>query len=234
MEQLLSIHFKSGRRRWIDLGSYVSSEPFGPNLATELDLRLDDISEGLYLEISYNAMRAEDKPEWGQAPQEADERGAACELVGGAYYCILEPNELSDVSRIEAGGEVLLKAFGDHVVVLEKLNTLCQDYLGDPSATYLAIAMLYPILRDRRARTLGTGEGAAGEDVDRDIAMEMGITVDVLNDARAFVEQVGTGGADSEEGLGEGGPVEDGGKALSEGGVEALPWACEEEDAEEG
>lgn len=181
MEKFISIHFKNGRRRWIDLSSFVSSEPFGTNLATELDLRLDDISEGLYLEISYNAPKEEERPEWGQAPKEQDERGVPCELAGGAYYCVLEPHELKSVSQIEADGGPMLKAFGDHLVVLEKLTTLCRDYLDDPTVTYPAIAELYPILLKRVEER---GQNLCEGDIDRLVAQEMGIDLEVLDEAR--------------------------------------------------
>lgn len=202
MQQLLCIHFKDGRRRWIDLSSYVSSEPFGQNIATELDLRLDDISKGLYLEVSYNTLQAEDKPEWGQAPQEADERGYACKLAGGAYYCILGPEDLATVSQVESNGDVLLKAFGDQhqLVVLEKLNTLCLDYLSDAQSTFDCIAALYPILYAKHTRLLGSaGSDMSAEDVDRAIALEMGITTEILAEARSLAESFDDDDEDEDE-----------------------------------
>ncbi|MEG0374655.1 MAG: hypothetical protein RR672_03405 [Raoultibacter sp.] len=152
---------------------------------SEFDLRWDDLSEGLILEISTQTPEGEERPEFGRPIQDPDERGSLCHLSGATYIYLLEPEDMKDVSQIKYRGETMVKAMGDELVVLGKLGELVATYLGDVEITYDAINALYPILFRRHSRELEPCSGVR-VDIDRAIALEMGISEKVLAAAREY------------------------------------------------
>lgn len=185
MDPILDIRFKNGRQRLYDPSAYTTSEPFGLNVMSEFDIRWDDISEGLVVEISKQAPEGQERPEFGKPIADSDERGTASRIEGATYIYILDTDELLNVSKISYRGEVMVRSMNGELVVMAKLGELCAAYLGDAEPTYDAINALYPVLLRMRSREPMAADGAR-VDLDRAIALEMGISENVLAAAREY------------------------------------------------
>lgn len=190
MNDVVEIYFKNGRIRVCELSAYVSAEPFGINLMTEIDLRFDDLAEGLIAEVGFHRP----EPGAGGGEGDTDPRGESCFLVRSAYIKLLDCEDMNDIDKVCYRGNPVLRACGDEIVVLSRLNSLCALYLADDAIEGLmcTIATLYPILAGAATSALEEGDANrcdTQEKRDEQIAAQMGVTPTLLMRAREFMAE---------------------------------------------
>ncbi len=196
------IGYADGRWKVVDPALYTSAEHFGPNALTELTIRLDDVSEGIYAEVSHHEPPAETDPQEDPAGRWS---GRPYMLVHDCHFCLADAAEAEGVMRLEAGGrELLVRAFGEPVNVELLRAALCAAD-GDDSVLQArgVIAALYvavPIVWERAcSEEAGDEEAIAGV-----VARELGTTSAMVMRVRAMTaaEVPGdVGPEDDEEGF---------------------------------
>lgn len=193
MNLLLKIEYIDGSCRLDDLQAYVSSEALGAgNLLTEFYIRFDDISEGLFVEISHHAIEQQGRPseDMDDIPSEGDELclGEKAYIYNDYYMQLISPEELkSKVFKVSLEGVPLLINLDGELINLAKSNQLTELY-GLRSNTGLLIHFADLAERLEEEAMLDESDGIDSEIAlmqrDQRIAWEIGISVDLLNRAK--------------------------------------------------
>lgn len=130
---MLEITFLDGRVRTVTPQYYTTGEPFGGCLMTEFELRLDDLSEGLFLEVSHHRLSTERKKSgWGLSRPS---------LQGDASLMLLDAEELKETLEAKWNGEVVAARIASELVVLAKANALMSSY-SVPRRDYSLLASI--------------------------------------------------------------------------------------------
>lgn len=102
---------------------YTSGEPFGGCLMSEFELRLDDLSEGLFLDVSHHNLNVDSK-------RNAKGLGEPI-LQGDVALMLLEPGELREVLEVKWNGTPVIARVVGELVVLAKVNALTDIFAPD-------------------------------------------------------------------------------------------------------
>lgn len=162
---------------WLDgritrFPEYVCNDMFGKNVQPEVDINLDDLSDGIYICVRHNEPI---EAEQGRYDDDDDPRGAGCKVLADCYYQIATPEDVQRIAILRYEGEPRLVNDGGQLLNLSKFNALKSLYLGDDAGGITEqAATLYSLIKSR-----------GGEDVgDEDIAGMLGLPGEFLQHAR--------------------------------------------------
>lgn len=162
---------------WLDgritrFPEYVCNDMFGKNVQPEVDINLDDLSDGIYICVRHNEPI---EAEQGRYDDDDDPRGAGCKVLADCYYQIATPEDVQRIAILRYEGEPRLVNDGGQLLNLSKFNALKSLYLGDDTGGITEqAASLYSHIKSR-----------GGEDVsDEDIAGMLGLPGEFLQHAR--------------------------------------------------
>ena len=122
----IEVLYDDGRLGVFDTGNQVASQPWGgANIATELLLRADDMSDGLVLEIHHHDAVIESN---GDETPDADR-------YRGCGVCLAEPDDLDRVMSVVVDGKVAMWSQGGALVDGLRFEWACRLwYSGVPYA----------------------------------------------------------------------------------------------------
>lgn len=172
---MLEVTFTDGRVRTVSPQHYTTGEPFGGCLMSEFELRLDDLSEGLFLDISHHRLDA-------QAGRESEEL-AKPSLQGDASLMMLDPEELERLFVARWNGEVVIARVLEELVVLSRISALEEAYslCGKGMSLFVRIARLAAAIRKAALFPIDLlGSGDSISRINDFVASEMGIPRNVL------------------------------------------------------
>lgn len=144
-------------------------DAFGQNIQPELEIKFDDISDGIWLLLRHNEPV---QPQKG-VHKESDPRGLESIVLADAFYQIATAEDIPNIAILYYEGEPVLANDKGEIINLAKINAIKNIYMdncGDSICNQ--VACLYKILAER-------GEG----DEDK-IAEKLGITPAFLEYAR--------------------------------------------------
>lgn len=157
---------------WIDghvtrIPEHALGDAFGESVQAEVDIRFDDLSDGLVVEVRYH----EPDGETG-----GDPRGRACAVYADCFYSLIEPEDLGRVQCVLYEGTPRICRIGGELVNLSRASALCSSVLGNGAGSALElIAACARYLQGSRCATDVAAQRAA--------AAEVGIPRKVLDDA---------------------------------------------------
>lgn len=182
---MLDIRFMDGRVRKVTPQYYTTGEPFGACAMAELELRLDDLSEGLFLEISHHRTDGGKERASGELSKPS--------LQGDAALMLLEPADLESVLEVRWNGElVMVRVFGE-LVVLTRLSVLMAVH--QPPSRDISLLASIGELAERIRRSMRPALPGRSTEAVRDwpsgsLAAEMGVSSALLEAAiEAFGEE---------------------------------------------
>lgn len=105
MSESITINFKNGMTRVVDPTLYSTSEPFGTSALSELTLRSDDLSRGLFVEVAHHA-----PPHEGESTSDPEGRlhGVPWMYEHDCYFQIISPEEMDGASEVRFGSRIVL------------------------------------------------------------------------------------------------------------------------------
>lgn len=215
MNTFIEIEWKNGKiTRFPDTG--YEGGNFGENVAPEIDVRFDDVSGGLFLEVRHHepARPSQDElvgPHAGQDP-----RGVPCRIYNDYYIELVRAKDMDDVVWVSYDGQPRLIRIMGELVNLAKTQALQKLYLGNgkaDAAVLSQIAELASIVKSQmRGRLADAGQTRGVADLEEACAAELGVSRSVLFAAGAFQaeqeSQTGAGPAAVQEPAGA--PLDDG------------------------
>ena len=207
MSEICTIVFTDGRIRVIDPDRYVSAEPFGRSVMSEMTLHMENLARGMFIDVSHYERPDEEEATLADGSDLCP--GVGYVLVNDCYIQALEPSDMDEVAQITFLGQRVALRVGGELVVLAKLQAATQVYLSEDYAEGVLanVASLADIAERECLQALEEGLGgwdeADAEEVDAMVASRLGVSVGLLNRARDYA-------ASFDEGLG------DGQRALSE------------------
>lgn len=157
---------------WIDgrvtrIPELALGDAFGESAQAEVDVRFDDLSEGLVVEVRHH------EPD-GEAV--GDPRGRGCAVYADCFYSLIEPGDLGRVQCVLYEGTPRICRIDDELVNLSRASALCTSVLGNGAGSALElIAACARYLQGSRCVTDVAARRAA--------AAELGIPRKVLDDA---------------------------------------------------
>lgn len=164
---------------WLDgritrFPEYNAGDAFGENIQPELEIRLEDLSDGIWIYLRHNEPI---RPKQG-VHQKQDPRGLACNVFADAFYQIATKEDVEQIAVLSYEGVPRLINDNGELINLSKFNALRNLYLGDDSsAIALQAASLFKILQERSGGT---------ED---EIAKQLGLSPAFLQHARSLALQ---------------------------------------------
>lgn len=202
MDAILEITYKNGRERLIDLQTYVTSEPFGASLASEIDLRFDVLDEGLFIEIAHHEPESSSvdsaptrKAGFDTEVEDCQFEGQKAYLKSDNYIQLLSPEDFKDVGQITRAGQLKIISMGEELVVFSRISALSALYLSEERdmAVLVRVAELASILE--RQLLLDEPHEDESQEVaehkrDQAIALEIGVSVALLRKARMFADSL--------------------------------------------
>ena len=216
----------------------------GESVQKEYTFRFSSVEEGLWVELRHSTPI---RPAEYDMDAENDPRGFPCDVMSDAFWQIVQPEDVDDVLKVVYNGKTVFARIGTHLANLHKLNALAELYLNDERTYGVmgAVSQLYAILVDQRRHSLLASSPAllSPEEEQREIALEMGVSPDILAaalaaDAAAGQEPGADGaprGGMAAPGLPEaGGDVEARNYAQSAGGADTVEAEDVGEDPQDG
>lgn len=189
MNTFIEVEWKSGKiTRFPDTG--YEGDGFGENVAPEIDIRFDDVSGGLYLEVRHHepARPSQDGP--ADPDSEQDPRGLPCRIYNDYYIELVSAKDMDDVVWVSYDGQPRFVRIMGELVNLAKIQALQKLYLGNgkaDAAVLSQIAELASIVRSQmRNRLADAGQTWGGADLDEACAAELGVSRNILFAAGAF------------------------------------------------
>lgn len=170
---MIEITFVDGRVRTITPQYYTSAEPFGDCCMAEFDIRLDDLSEGLRLEVSHHGDSS------GRRDDGAFDLPVLCRDVS---LLLVEREELCSVARICWEGRTVAARVGGELVSMSRIEALGEAY-GPISASMPLLAemgRLADAMKSSAAWRASLPAGVEPADVDEALASAMGVSAGLL------------------------------------------------------
>lgn len=167
---------------WLDgkitrVPEYDVGNAFGENIQPELDIRLEDLSDGIWIYLRHNEPN---RPKQG-VHEKQDPKGLSCTVYADAFYQIATKEDIEKIAVLSYEGVPRLINDNGELINLSKFNALRNLYLGDDSSSIaLQAASLFKILQERSGGT---------ED---EIAKQLGLSPAFLQHARSLALQQDT------------------------------------------
>lgn len=142
MEPFIEAEFDNGLiRRW--------QEPLVPvankrEVLVEIDVCLDDLSQGLWLEIRH--FRGEFGEE--ESGESQDARGARCGLLQDYYLGLLDANDLKRLVLLKKDGDPLLIRFSGELVNLQRLRAKMRIYGAGEEGSEALVPLVGSLISD--------------------------------------------------------------------------------------
>lgn len=189
MNTLIEVEWKDGRiTRFPDTG--YEGDNFGENVMPEMDIRFDDVSHGLYLEVRHHEPHRPKSTELGRQGEEQDPRGFPCRIFNDYFIELISGEDMEDVVWVTYAGQPRFVRINGELVNLAKIVALQKLYIGDPgasSAILSQIAELLVVIEPQVRARLATSEGGRHGNVDDACATELGVSRSILYAARSFL-----------------------------------------------
>jgi hypothetical protein len=183
---MVEITYKNGRITRIEEKSLAAY--FGENIFAEVDLRFDNLEEGLVAEVRHHEPN---RPSEDETDGQSDARGLSCSHLADTYATIIYPEKIKEIEKVKYDGRVVLFNFQGKIVNMSKLNVLNELYLCEDRdmGMLLNIAEIGAIM-NRNMRLVENNEGQiryeTPEQVDEAVAVEIGVPLSLLRQAQAF------------------------------------------------
>ncbi len=189
MNTFIEVEWKSGKiTRFPDTG--YEGDNFGENVAPEIDIRFDDVSGGLYLEVRHHEPERPSQDGPADPDSEQDPRGLPCRIYNDYYIELVSAEDMDDVVWVSYDGQPRFIRIMGELVNFAKVRALQKLYLGNgkaDAAVLSQIAELCSIVRSQmRNRLAGSGQAWSDADLDEACAAELGVSRGVLRAACAF------------------------------------------------
>lgn len=157
---------------WIDghvtrIPELALGDAFGESVQAEVDIRFDDLSDGLVVEVRHH------EPD-GEAG--GDPRGRACTVYADCFYSLIEPEDLRRVQCVLYGGTPRICRIGGELVNLSRASALCSSVLGNGAESALELIAACA----RYLKGPSWESDAAARDA---VAAELGVPRAVVDDA---------------------------------------------------
>jgi hypothetical protein len=122
MTKYLEVFFDDGRVRRYDFENWSHSSAMSTTLTHEIDVRFDDLSEGLYAEFAHDEISNEE--------QVSDERGRSARNLADGYILLLSVEELSHAVEVVYNDKSMLQRLDGYIVNMAKLSSVVSLYIG--------------------------------------------------------------------------------------------------------
>lgn len=169
---MIEMTFDDGRVRTVTPQYYTTAEPFGGCCMAEFDLRFDDLSEGLRLEVSHHG------------PSGPRSEGEFClpPLRGDASLMLLDRDELDRVVAVRWEGRLAAARVGGELVVLTRVGALAETYAPacEGMPVLEAIGRLAGAMRSSAAWRACLPAGCDPAEADEALASAVGVTARLL------------------------------------------------------
>lgn len=126
MRALIEIEWIDGRVTRIP--ELALGDAFGESVQAEVDIRFDDLSDGLVVEVRHH------EPD-GEAA--GDPRGRGCEVYADCFYSLIEPEDLGRVQCVLYDGAPRICRIGGELVNLSRASALCSSIVGEGAGSAL-------------------------------------------------------------------------------------------------
>lgn len=159
------------------------------DLAPEMDVCYDP-SLGLWAEYRYRMAAG------SFDAAEAKRRGVPTENKKAFHYWIVSVGELPNVALVKYLGEPILIRLGGELVPTSRVEALADVYLDrkDGAATVAKIGRIVSVME----RELAEG-GVVGDEADAEIADRLGMSAEMVGEAKAFLERIEADADDQEQ-----------------------------------
>ena len=189
MNTFIEIEWKNGKiTRFPDTG--YEGDNFGENVAPEIDIRFDDVSGGLYLEVRHHEPARPSQDELADPHAEPDPRGFPCRIYNDYYIELVRAEDMDDVVWVSYDGQPRFVRIMGELVNLAKIQALQKLYLGNgkaDAAVLSQIAELASIVKSQmRGRLADAGQTWGVADLEEACAAELGVSRSILFAAGAF------------------------------------------------
>lgn len=189
MGTLIEIEWRSGKiTRFPDTGS--GSDGFGESVLAEADIRFDDVSGGLFMEVRHHEPLRPSEDDLASASAELDPRGIPCQIYNDYYVELVSADDMGEVVWLSYDGKPRFVRIDGELVNLAKVTALQKLYLGDAKASgaiLSQIAALLEVIEPQVRARLSSGTDPRGPaNVEDACAEELGVSRATLDAARCF------------------------------------------------
>lgn len=155
MRALIEIEWVDGRVTRIP--ELALGDAFGESVQAEVDIRFDDLSGGLAVEVRHH------EPD-GEAG--GDHRGRGCAVYADCFYSLVEPDDMGRVQCVLYEGVPRICRIGGELVNLSRASALCSSVVGERAGSALEmIAACAQYLQGPRCATDAAARHAAASEL---------------------------------------------------------------------